>query len=298
MLHLLLNWATNLTGLHAVSYHGYVPPPITETKHRVIRLQYLRSPAASSAITIMSSETRFSTPRSLGRSSIPVLTSTQFNPATRSLPEPGPNNPTQPNNVTGNDKFLYTDGDIQEQPPGHNYAPIIAFPGDTAPNRAVKAYLLDVLTKTGWGLAIESGKEIRATINSFVGNGWALRKRYAENKLHNICPQYMTAVDDGAATRRKISASARSNIGKCIMREMERYFEMEDKAQSDLQYGSDGADTLVNGSKQPATSLQRQREVISQHNEVQQFKQRPRSRATLPDEWMSESLRARTKYVE
>jgi hypothetical protein len=243
----------------------------------------------------MSSETRFSALRSLGRSSIPIPISTQSTCTTRSVPEPGYKTPTQPKKDTGNSRFLYTDGDVKEQSPERNYAPVIVFPGDNATNRVVKAFLLDVLTKTGWGLAVESNKEIRATINSFVGNGWALRKRYVENKLHNVCPHHMTVVEDGVATRRKISASVRSNIGKCIMREMERYFEMEAKAQCDPQSESDGADTLVTGSGHSVTSHRRRPKAISQQNQVQQFRQRPRSRATLPDEWMSESLRARTQ---
>ncbi|KAF2451361.1 hypothetical protein P171DRAFT_492678 [Karstenula rhodostoma CBS 690.94] len=240
----------------------------------------------------MSSETRFTASRSLGRSSIPITISAQ---PTRTAPEPGLNNFAPHKNNAENDKFVYTDGDVQEHPPEGNATPIIALPGDNATNRAVKAYLLDVLTKTGWGLALESAQEIRATINSFVGNGWALRNRYVDNTLHNICPLHITAIEDGVAIKRKVSASVRSNIGKCIMREMERYFEGEDQARVNPQNASDGGNTLVNGSRDSGTSIRRPCHGAAEQIETQQFRKRLQSRATLPDEWMSESLRTRTQ---
>lgn len=215
-------------------------------------------------------------------------------------PESQLRNSPPPRNYTESKKFVYTDADVHEHPPEGNSAPVIAFPGDDATNKAVKAYLLDVLTKTGWGLAVKSAQEIRATINSFVGNGWALRNRYTENRLQNICPLQIAAIEDGVAIKRKVSTSVRYNIGKCIMREMQRYFEVEDKTRDDPQHSIDVEDTLVDGLKESGTNVrQRQSNAVEPDEpEVQQFRKRPLSRATLPDEWMSESLRARTKYVK
>ncbi|KAJ4352460.1 uncharacterized protein N0V89_007808 [Didymosphaeria variabile] len=215
----------------------------------------------------MSSERTFSASRSLGRSSIPLPIATQSTPPEQPSLDPGLNTSNQPRNATGNSKFLYTDGDVQEHPPEGNSAPIIVFPGDDATNIAVKAYLLDMLTKTGWGIAVESGKEIRATINSFVGNGWALRKRYAENRLKDICPLYMTVVEDGFANQFEVNATVRSNISKCVMREMERYFVMEYKAQHRKQYGSDGDETLTNASPE-GTCTKKPRDAIPVENEL------------------------------
>ncbi|KAL5382836.1 hypothetical protein PMIN03_005112 [Paraphaeosphaeria minitans] len=220
----------------------------------------------------MSSATRCSASRNLGRSSIPIAVLKK--------------------DIATN-KFVYTDSDVQEHPPEGDSAPVVAFPGDDATNRAVKAYLLDVFTRTGWGLAAESPQEIRATINSFVGNGWALRNRYADNRLENICPLQIAAVEDGAVIKRKVSASVRSNIGNCIMHEMQRYFEMEDK----IGDAGDGEDTLWSCSGDIGSIVEERHDSTAELNEleVQQFRKRPLSRATLPDEWMSESLRTRTK---
>lgn len=191
---------------------------------------------------------------------------------------------------------MYTDADVQERHPKGNLAPVIAFPGDEATNSVVKAYLLDVLTRTGWGLAVESAQEVRATINSFIGNGWALRNRYTHNKLHNICPSQIAAMEDGVAVTRAVSASVRSNIYKCITHEMERYFELEHK----IQIAADGEHTLVSALKASGTDIQERHDSTAEPNgfELPKIRKRPQSRTPLPDEWMSESLRARTKYVD
>ncbi|KAL1597971.1 hypothetical protein SLS60_008459 [Paraconiothyrium brasiliense] len=229
---------------------------------------------------------------SLEGSSIPLPIATHLTGPAQTPLSPELNTSNQPGHATRINKFLYTDGDVHEHPPEGKTAPIIVFPGDDATNIVVKRYLLDMLTKTGWGIAVASGREIRATINSYVGNGWALRKRYAENRLDDICPQYYTVVEEGFRNQLKVSPAVRSNISKCIMREMERYFAMEDKAQHDRQYGSDEEETLTNGSLEGPRVRQ---SPVPVEDQAQRFRQRPRGRSTLPGQWMSDSLRERTE---
>ena len=160
----------------------------------------------------------------------------------------------------------------------------------------MKQYLLAVLTRTGWGIAIESSREIRATINKFVGNGWALRSKYAKNDLKELCPASMGVTgEDGVLHTQKINNSTRQDIARCVKREMERYFEVESR-QYEEQYArhGDGMPVLswVNGNHCAVFNLEN-----NAKEQMFPLPRRPQSRGTLPDEWLTERTRSRQAYV-
>lgn len=199
--------------------------------------------------------------------------------------------------ILGTPKFVYTDEDIRECPPEGLVAPIFQVPSEDAPNAIVKQYLLAVLTRAGWGIAIESSKEIRATINKFVGNGWALRNKYAKNDLKEICPASMgVSREDGVVETHRISINTRQNIAKCIRREMERYFEAERISQHEERNPQNDSEMprlkWANGNF--CTTYNHERNAKDQ---MLYLSRRPQSRATLPDEWLTERTRARQAYV-
>lgn len=233
-----------------------------------------------------------STTRSFRRSSNPVLVTTYGASSGTTGPAPEFQNPRE----IEMKRNTYNYDEVQQCRPYDDFASVIVFPGDDATNSTVKQYLSDILTKTSCSLAAVSEKEIRATVHSFSGDGAALRTYYAENRMKEICPLYLTTLEGGVMTKQRISASTRSNIGKCITREMERYFEQEYQTQHSPQYGIDGDATLINSSSDFGTCVRHSNNIISEE-EALNFRKREQRRATLPENWMSESLRARTKCV-
>jgi hypothetical protein len=188
-------------------------------------------------------------------------------------------------------KYFYTDDEIQECPP-ETSAPVFPVPSENAPNSVVKKYLLDVLTRTGWGIAIESNREVRATVNKFVGNGWVLRNKFQKKGLKYICPTQMSVRGkNGAVQIFKISDSTRSNIADCVMHEMERYFQEEKKIQDSEGNRGHGDANLVVQPKDGDTNSGDSSDGVSESGQVQ-LARPSHNRATLPDEWLTERIRA------
>lgn len=223
---------------------------------------------------------------SRGRSFIPVSSSTYNRAAITSPPKE-----INASREIAKQRYVYTDEDVRECPPEGDCAPIIPVPDENAPNSVVKEYLFAVLTRTGWGIAIESNREVRATINRFVGNGWALRNRYQKKDLKDICPNYMSVRrDDGILLTLKISASTRSNIGNCVMHEMERYFQGQNGTSYSERYRGHRDEEPASQSTGVDSSS---RSSCDENSETGRFYlvRRPQSRATLPDEWLTERIR-------
>ena len=249
----------------------------------------------SDFLVAMSSQMSSDHPSCRSRSSIPFLTAAHRARATMASPDPGSRICSDPR--AG--KLVYTDADVQECPPEGASAPIIPFPGDDAKNAVVKAYLFAILTKTGWGLAVDCNKEIRATINKFIGNGWELLNKYRHGRLKELCPTQLTTLDDnGVAKLQKVSASTRSHIGNCIMREMERYFETVEWVHHKQQLGGQPKPTLGSRSAHDGGSRQYTCDRREESLEERQIMRLPKERMLLPDAWLTDRIRSRQAYVE
>lgn len=190
---------------------------------------------------------------------------------------------------------IYNDDDVVEYPlkEGES-APLFPVPEDEATNAQVKEYLLNVLTKTGWSIAGGYRREICATLNAYVGGGKKLRRDYQDNGLRNICPPHLES-HDGMG----VSDKTREDIQHCIVHEMGRFLGRGWDYQNGWGTGwhdntrwADGWDDDSTRETNPpsnAYSLD-----TAEQRDVHQFTRSQQTRATLPEGWMSPSLRART----
>jgi len=178
-------------------------------------------------------------------------------------------------------------GELQEITPTENAAPLFAVPGDQDNFLLVREYLRNILTKTGWGIAIDHSPEIRAFLDGYIGTGWELRRRYLENDLDEICPTHIFEMEDGTLKSREIAPGIRKIIGNCIFREMQRFFEAEPSFES-------SSFRIYRSLNQLKPSFAHGRNFVIPPI-------RKATRPSIPREWMDTPLRARyegKRYVK
>ena len=97
--------------------------------------------------------------------------------------------------------------------------------------------------------------------------------------------------ENGALQVFKISDSTRSNIGNCVMYEMERYFQDRKRSQGSEGYRGHGDTEYIIQSTGDDTHSGG---FCDEHPEggPLQWAKPHQTRATLPDEWLTERIRA------